>query len=128
MQEQQPVRLFYSYSHKDARLLDKLQTHLSLLRRQSMISEWHDRQITAGQPFDDTIDRNLEVSRVILLLVSADFLHSDYCFGKEMIRAMQMHEAGDARVIPVILREVNWQEAPFGRLKALPTDGKPVTS
>ena len=61
------------------------------------------------------------------MLVSADFMASDYCYDVEMQRAMARHEAQEARVIPVILRPVDWQEAPFGKLQALPTDGKPIT-
>jgi hypothetical protein len=69
----------------------------------------------------------LESAEIILLLVSADFLDSDYCYDIEMAQAMARHDEGTARVIPVILRPCDWQVAPFGRLKAVPTDGKPVT-
>jgi hypothetical protein len=128
MREKQPIRLFYSYSHKDERLRDQLETHLSLLTRQGVIDEWHDRKIGAGQHIDDEIDRYLATAHIILLLVSADFLHSDYCYGREMARALEMEEAGEARIIPIILRAVDWQDAPFRSLKALPKDGKPVKS
>lgn len=126
MQEKQPIRLFYSYSHKDEKLLEKLVEHLALLRQQGVIDEWHDRKIGAGQHIDDEIDRALAVSHVILLLVSASFLASDYCHTKEMARALEMDKAGEARVIPVIIRPVDWKSAPFRDLKALPKDGKPV--
>jgi TIR domain len=128
MHEPEPMRLFYSYSHKDEKHLDKLRTHLSLLRREGLIDEWHDRKIGAGQNLDTEIDKNLALSRIILLLVSADFLQSDYCYSTEMTRALEMHEAGKARVIPVILRPVDWKSAPFAKLKALPKDGKAVTT
>ncbi len=122
------IKLFCSYSHKDEMLRDELGAHLSLLKRQNIIDEWHDRRILAGQELDKEIDRSLETARLILLLVSADFVNSDYCWGIEVARAMERHEARTAIVIPVILRACDWQSAPFGNIKALPRDGKPVTS
>jgi hypothetical protein len=123
-----PASLFYSYSHKDEALRDELETHLSLLRRQGVISGWHDRRIGAGSEWAGQIAHQLEAADVILLLVSADFLASDYCYDVEMKRALERHGAGTARVIPVILRPCDWQSAPLGRLQALPRDAKPVTS
>ena len=124
----QTMRLFYSYSHKDEALRDELETHLKLLQRQGLIEFWHDRRITAGEEWKGQIDVNLEQADLILLLVSADFIASDYCYDLEMKRAMERHEAGEARVIPVIVRDVSWQAAPFGKLQALPKDGKAVTT
>jgi len=123
-----PIDVFFSYSHRDAELRDELAKHLHLLQRQGVIRAWHDRQIGAGTAWRSAIDAHLQTARIILLLVSADFLASDYCFDVEMQRALARHEAGEARVIPVILRAVDWQGAPFAKLQALPTDGKPVMS
>ena len=123
-----PVSLFYSYSHKDEALRDELETHLTLLRRQGVVRGWYDRRIPAGTEWAGQIDQHLEAADVILLLVSADFLASDYCYDKEMKRALERHGAGAARVIPVILRPCDWQSAPFWKLQALPKDGKPVTT
>ena len=123
-----PVSLFYSYSHKDEALRDKLETHLSLLKDQDVIRDWHDRRIEAGTEWDGAISENLDKAGIILLLVSADFVASRYCLDVEVARAMERHEAGTARVIPVILRPVaGWQFAPFGKLQALPRGGRPVT-
>jgi hypothetical protein len=119
--------VFFSYSHADEGLRDQLEKQLSLLKRQGIIETWHDRRIGAGQDFAKAIDHHVETDEIILLLVSADFLDSDYCYDKEMMRAMQRHEAGDAIVIPVILRACDWHGAPFGKLNATPPDGKPVT-
>jgi hypothetical protein len=123
-----PIEVFVSYSHKDEALREKLGTHLSLLRRQGVISDWHDRRIGAGQEWAGAIDEHLDSTAVILLLVSADFLASDYCYDMEMTRALQRHDSEDACVIPVILRSVDWRGAPFAKLQALPKDGRPVTS
>jgi hypothetical protein len=120
-------KLFFSYSHKDEELRNELETHLTLLKRQGVISSWHDRRITAGSDFDQAISVELESSQIILLLVSAHFLASDYCYEKEMTRALEKHEDGSAVVIPVILHPCDWNSAPFGHLRATPTDGKPVS-
>lgn len=121
------AKLFFSYSHKDEHLRNELETHLALLKRQGVISSWHDRRITAGSDFDQRISSELESSQIILLLISANFLASDYCFEKELARALEKHEDGSAVVIPVILHPCDWSSAPFGRLRATPTDGKPVS-
>jgi TIR domain len=119
--------LFFSYSHLDESLRDQLETHLSGLRRQGMISSWHDRRITAGEDFGAAIDSQINTADVILLLVSPDFIASDYCYEREMKRALERNQQGDARVIPVILRPCDWHDLPFGKLLATPKDGRPIT-
>ncbi|AXK80763.1 toll/interleukin-1 receptor domain-containing protein [Pseudolabrys taiwanensis] len=119
--------VFFSYSHADEALRDQLEKQLSLLKRQGVIEVWHDRRIGAGQDFGKEIDHHIETDDIILLLISADFLDSNYCYEKEMARAMARHEAGEAVVIPVILRACDWHGAPFGKLNATPPDGRPIT-
>lgn len=122
------AKLFFSYCHADEALRDRLEVHLSLLRNQGLISTWHDRGIVAGSNIDDAIDANLETANIILLLVSADFLASRYCYSIEMKRALERQAEGTARVIPVILEPCDWHSAPFGNLLAVPKDGKAVTT
>jgi len=121
------AKVFFSYSHADEALRDQLERQLSLLKRQGTIEVWHDRRIGAGQELNTEIDLNLEEADIILLLVSSDFLASDYCYDREMMRALERHREGSAIVIPVILRACTWHDAPFGKLMATPTDGRPVT-
>jgi internalin A len=123
---ERPIRLFYSYSHKDEALRNDLETHLKLLQRVGFIDQWHDRMIEAGDDWKSRIDENLERANIILLLVSADFIASHYCYEIEMKRALEKHKSGEATVIPIILRHVNWKRAPFAKLQALPKDGKAV--
>jgi nucleoside phosphorylase len=123
-----PVEVFCSYSHEDAAWLHKLETHLSLLQRQGLISLWHDRRISPGINWAQTIDRRLEAASVILLLVSADFVASDYCYGIEMKRALERHEAGSAWVLPILVHSVDRKHAPFAHLPVLPTDVTPIAS
>lgn len=121
------AKLFFSYSHKDEEMRNALETHLALLGRQGIISSWHDRRITAGSDFGQVISNELENSQITLLLVSAHFLASDYCYEKEMARAIEKHENGSSIVIPVILHPCDWHSAPFGNLRATPTDGKAIS-
>ena len=123
-----PLVVFASYSHKDEAFHDELAKHLKPLEREGVIRPWHDRKITAGREFGTAIDNVLEKAEIILLLISPDFVASDYCWSREMERAMERHESDEARVVPVILRPVDRNNTPFGKLLALPTDGKPVTS
>jgi tetratricopeptide (TPR) repeat protein len=123
-----PVEVFCSYAHEDEAWLRKLETHLSLLKRQGLISLWHDRLIAPGTDWAQTIDTRLETASVILLLVSADFIASDYCYGVEMQRALARQEAGEARVIPILVRATDWHSAPFARCQALPTNAQPLAT
>lgn len=120
------TKIFFSYSHADEELADMLQKHLAAMKNNGLITTWHDRCIRAGDEFGGEIDRNLNDADVILLLVSSDFIASRYCYEIEMARAIERHEAREARVIPVILRPCDWHDTPFGKLLAAPKDGKPV--
>lgn len=119
--------VFFSYSHADEDLRDQLEKQLAMLKRQGVIETWHERRIGAGQELVQVIDDHINSDDIILLLVSPDFIASDYCYDIEMKRAMERHDAGEAIVIPVILRACDWHHAPFGKLLGTPKDGKPVT-
>jgi tetratricopeptide (TPR) repeat protein len=121
-----PVNLFYCYAHEDEELLTRLKPHLSPLQRQGLIDVWYSREISPGTEWEREIDKHLNAAQIILLLVSPDFMNSDYCYGIEMKRAMERHELGEAHVIPVILRPVDWQGAPFSKLQALPKNAQAV--
>jgi hypothetical protein len=128
MAEEEALKLFFSYSHTDEALRNELGNHLKILEYQKLISGWHDRKILPGEEWDGQINSNLATADIILLLISADFIASRYCWETEIQQAMQLHEAGQACVIPVILREANWTRAPFGKLQALPKNATAVTS
>lgn len=121
------ITIFISYSHKDENLAEEVKKFLGTLKQQKLISTWHDRQILPGQEWEHEISQNLEVADIVLLLISQDFINSEYCWGVELKRAMERHEAGDAHVIPVSLRPTDWEGMPFKKLQALPKEGKPIT-
>ena len=123
-----PIEIFISYAHKDANLWAELEAHLASLRREGKIQPWTDQTIQAGQDWDIEIKGRLESAQIILLLISPDFIHSDYCYNLEMKRALARHDAETALVIPIILRPVDWQATPFCQLQALPPGAQPITS
>lgn len=120
------TRAFVSYCHVDELYRAELQKHLTLLQKQGLIDVWNDHRIPAGGELEVRISAELEAAELILLLVSPDFMASDYCYSVEMRRAMERHEDGTAIVVPIIVRPTDWHSGPFGKLKALPRDGKPV--
>jgi hypothetical protein len=121
------VEIFFSYAHADEALMNDVRRQLIVYERNGRILKWHDRQIPAGSEWRAEIDWRLHHARVVLLFVSPHFIESRYCYEVEGAAALRRHETGEARVIPVILRPCSWQEAPFGKLQALPRDGKPVS-
>jgi CheY-like chemotaxis protein len=121
------ISVFCSYSHRDAKLKDRLEEHLAPLKRSGMVSIWHDRKIGAGKEWMGEIDAHLGTSDIVLLLVSASFMASDYCNDVEVRRAMERHDTHETRVIPVILRPADWRSAPFSKLQALPINARPLT-
>lgn len=122
------INLFISYSHKDVEMRVELEKHLSILKRNGVIDAWHDRRILPGEDFSNSIKTHLKAANIILLLISADFLHSDYCYEIEMQEAMLMHEQRQAVVIPIILRPCAWQDGKFGKLLALREDANAVST
>jgi DNA-binding response OmpR family regulator len=121
------LKVFFCYSHHDERMCDRLDAQLSTLRRMGIIHSWHDKKIMAGSEWEEAIDQYLTSADLILLLISPDFINSDYCYRKEMGTALKRHSRGEARVIPVILRPADWESTPFSKLQVVPKDGKPIS-
>ena len=120
--------VFISYSHQDRELQKKLAIALSNLRNQKLISDWFDGDITPGTEWKKQILAHLAQDQIILLLISPDFMASDFCYSIEMQQAITRHDHNQARVIPIILRPTDWEGTPFEKLLALPSDGRPITS
>ncbi|WP_332778326.1 toll/interleukin-1 receptor domain-containing protein [Polaromonas sp.] len=122
------LRLFVSYSHIDKDLKDRLVRHLRPLEHENLVEVWVDHQVQAGDDWDKEIAKKLSQADIVLTLVSIDFINSKYCYDIELEKALEREADGEAKVIPVILRSCLWTKSPLGRLKALPTDGKAVTT
>ena len=121
-----PLKVFFSYAHADEAHRKTLAKHLSALEDEGLIAVWHDRKITGGREWAGAIDDALRSADIVLLLISADFLASDYCNDVELTEAIRRHDAAQARVVPVILRSCDWEHSRFARFNALPPDGVPV--
>src|SRR6266700_3790505 len=119
--------VFISYSHQDHTLREELDTHLANLKRQNIITSWFDGNIKPGEELQPHIIEHLNTAQITLLLVSANFIASDFCYSTEMKQAIARHDANKARVIPILLRPTDWKGAPFAKLKMLPTDAKAIT-
>lgn len=122
------IEVFLCYAREDEDLRLKLEKQLGAMKRQGMIDIWHDRNISAGAEWEKEVDRHLDTAQVVLLLISPDFIASDYCFSVELKRTMERFACGEILVIPIILRPVDWQGSLFGKLQALPKDARPVTT
>lgn len=119
--------VFISYAHEDKALCEELEKHLSNLKNLEVVSTWFDRNIIPGSEWEKQIMHHLRTDQIILLLISADFMASRYCYSIEMQEALARHNKGEARVIPILLRPTDIEGAPFEKLQMLPTSRKPVT-
>ena len=127
-ESQRPIELFYSYAQPDEALREEIEKHLSHLVQQRQITPWYQHKILPGTYSVQEIDRHLNTAQIILLLISSDFLASDYCYRTETQRAIERHKAQSACVIPILLRPVDWEGTPFAELEPLPSNRKPITS
>ena len=114
-----PVKIFFCYAREDESLLNKLKTHLRPLQREGLIEVWYDRDISAGTEWETEIKEHLNAAQIVLLLVSPDFMDSDYCYSIEMKKALERRARGEAEVIPIILRHVYWHGEPLGNLRSI---------
>src|SRR5436305_3311825 len=121
------IKVFYAYAPADETWVQELEKHLNLLQRQGIISTWHPRLITAGEDWQHVIDSHFQKASLILLLISPDFLASDYCYGQEMRQALEREQERGVCVIPILLRPVDWQHAPFAHLRPLPSNATFLT-
>src|SRR5258708_39156992 len=122
-----PLRLFISYNHVDERLFEKLEKHLSSLKRRVIIQICSDRSIPVCSQWTEELNKYLEEANIILLLISPDYLASDFNYSVEMSRALERHKAEQAICIPVILRPTDLMGLPFDDLQILPSIGRPIT-
>ena len=128
MHKNQPIEIFFSYAHEDEDLMNFVRTQLIVEERNGRIIKWHDRKISPGSNWQDEIDERLKQAQIILLFLSPHFIESEYCYEIEGIAALEKHRNKTAIVVPIILRPCMWEKTPFGKLLALPSDGKPLSA
>lgn len=123
-----PIRIFVSYSHKDPTYLEQLETRLHALGRRIPIDIWDDRKLLAGSKLKEKIIEQLGLADVVILLISPDFMASDYCFSVEMVEALKKYEREEGHAVPIIIRpESTWFDHQIGEHLALPKDGKAIS-
>ncbi len=122
------IEIFFSYAHEDEKLMDEVRRQLIVFEREKRIVKWHDRMIPPGSDWKNQIDVRLHNAKIILLFMSPHFIESKYCYEIEGKEALKRHDAGEAVVIPVVLRPCAWDASPFGNLQALPKDAKPIST
>ncbi len=128
MNQRASYDIFIAYSREDEKYRLLLEKHLNILQRQALIKTWHDGKIEPGIDWEAEIETNLNSSDIIILLISIDFLSSDYCYNNEMSKALERHKSGDSKVIPIITRPCDWEDSPFAKLQVLPDKGKPIST
>ena len=128
IESDRPAKLFVSYSHRDERYRESLESHLKVLKSAGLLDIWHDRRIDPGEDWKGKIDHALEEADVVVFLVSADFLASAYCNDVELSRALERHADGSCRVVPVIVRDANWKLSRISEFQPLPSNGRPITT
>jgi TIR domain len=121
------IKIYYSYAHADREWLERLSGHLEVFKQQGHITEWDNSAVQPGTEWSAVIDYQRSTSDLILLLLSAHYLASDFCSIVEMPSAIELHERGKARTIPILLSPVSWKQTPLGTFHALPSNGIPLT-
>ncbi len=124
----EPLNVFISYSHKDEEYLRELENHIANLKRKNLIRAWSDREIRPGMDWSNEISNQMEKADLILLLVSASFLASNYIYGVELRKAIDRHNSGDSVVVPILLRPCDWHGKPFSKFQILPRNAKPIST
>jgi hypothetical protein len=122
------LRVFISYSSKDSHWCEQIDEALAALKREELIETWRDRTLLAGSNWDPKIFAELESSDIVLLLISQSFINSDFCYGKEMKRALELQSEGHLAVVPISVRECDWGDAVFARLNSIPPRNRPLDS
>ena len=122
------TKIFISYSREDERIVQELRSHLKVLERTGEIDLFFDSEIKAGENWDQIIRQRFEDTDIILFIISAAFLSSDYTYGIELRYALNQYEKGLVKIIPIIARACDWKSTPLGQLQALPSNGVPITN
>jgi hypothetical protein len=127
LEQKKPLKLFLGYAPEDTNMLKTLKTHLRPLERAGLIEVWDDQDVAPGEEKGKEIERHLSDARIILLLISPDFLGSSNYYDIQMSMAIERYEQGEASVVPILLRPSPWQSTPLRGLQPLPKDGEPIS-
>jgi len=119
-------QVFISYSHRDKKLMEELQTQLKPYLRSGVVTAWSDQQIASGAQWFQEIQTALARTSVAVLLVSRDFLASDFIYEHELGPLLKEAEAGGVRILWVPLRASAFEETPLQKYQAVSPPDKPL--
>jgi len=128
LKERGALKVFLSYSHVDEKWKDTLITSLAILKHNKLIKIWHDRGIKAGDDWGNEIEEALNQSQIVFLLISPEFIASEYCYLIETQKAIERHSCKRSRVIPIFVRSTLDEGASYLHLQGFPKDRKPLNS
>lgn len=123
-----PLHIFLSFAYEDRAFRDALDTHLAALQKSGYIDNWHKHEVAAGGEWQNVVDEQLNQADIILLFITPHFIASQYCYSVQMKQALEKHEHGEARVIPILFRPTFWYDLPFAKLQGLPVSGNKTVS
>jgi len=122
------TKIFISYSHKDKAFIDRLMVHLKPLEKHGLIDAWVDSRILAGEQWKAEINTALSSSQVAILLVSADFLASDFIVDNELPPLLEKAKEEGVTIIPVILKPCRFnREKTISQFQAINSPAEPVS-
>lgn len=122
------AKVFISYSHCDEHYKNRLDKALYALKRNNRITVWEDRLLVAGQAWEQELFEKLEEAEVILMILSDDYIASDFCYSREFKYVLDSHKRKSKVLIPIIVRPCSWQDLEFGAIQAVPKDGTPINT
>lgn len=125
--KQRPVQVFVSYSHRDRLHLDKLRVHLAGLERSGSVRCWWDGVLETGKAWEPQILEALRSADVVLLLLTANFVASDYCIEEELRLARERETRGEIDLVPIFVEPFDLGAHWLGKLQAITMDGKAIT-
>jgi hypothetical protein len=120
--------LFLSYAHEDRDIVAELRKHLAPLQHEQIVTDWYDLELMPGDDWDREILSQLASSDLVIVMISADFLASNYAYGRELRLALNLHDQERVHLLPVIGRNCKWQNLPFARLQVLPEGAVAINS
>ncbi len=122
------VKLFFSYAHEDREYLNEFKDYVKIFERNGLVEQWDDNELVVGEKWDSKIKDKIYSADIVIFLLSASSLASDYIYNHELKVAFELNEMDEVYVIPIIIKDCLWDMTEFSEFQILPLDGKAVNS